>query len=493
MRRMTIPRACSVVPLLILSLTAAAMPSAAAPPPFATGPTSSTAERSPSVGPTSSTAVPQSLAEQYREVADRLIDAALDDHFAWERLALLTDTFGPRLSGTQNLEDALDWVLEQMAADGLENVHAEPVMVPRWVRGEESALLVEPRPRELPMLGLGGSVGTPDGGIVAEVLVVNSFAELEQRAAEARGKIVLFNVPFTSYGETVQYRSRGAVEAARAGAVASLIRSVTPYSQQTPHTGAMGYEEGVERIPHAAITVEDADMLQRFQERGERIVVRLDMAAQTLPDAPSRNVMAEIRGSEFPDQVIVLGGHIDSWDVGQGAMDDGGGCVAAWEAVRLMKALGLRPRRTVRVVLWTNEENGLRGGNAYRDAHIDELDDHILAMESDSGVFAPTGFGFSGPDEALAILRDIATLIGRIDAGTINRGGGGADIGPIMREGVPGMGLQVDGTRYFWYHHTDADTMSVIDPDELARCVAVLAVMAYVVADMPQRLPRSMP
>jgi carboxypeptidase Q len=231
-------------------------------------------------------------------------------------------------------------------------------------------------------------------------------------------------------------------------------------------------------------------MLQRFQDRGRRIVVRLKMEAETLPDAPSRNVMAEIRGSELPDQVIVLGGHIDSWDVGQGAMDDGGGSVAAWEAVRLMKALGLRPRRTVRAVLWTNEENGLRGGNGYRDAHIDELDDHILAMESDGGVFKPSGFGFTGSDQAYAMVSEIATLLDRIEAGAISRGGGGADIGPIMNEGVPGMGLQVDGTRYFWYHHTDADTMAVIDADEMARCVAAMAVIAYVVADMPQRLPR---
>ena len=433
------------------------------------------------------------IAERYREAADRLIDAALADHFAYERLTELVDTFGPRFSGTQNLEDAIDWILEQMEADGLDNVRGEPVMVPRWVRGEESARLIEPRDRELPMLGLGGSIATPAGGITAEVLVVGSFEELERRAAEAAGKIVLFNAPFTSYGQTVAYRRDGASAAASAGAVASLIRSVTPYSQQTPHTGGMAYAEGVRRIPHAAITVEDAEMLQRFQERGERIVVQLQMSARTMQPARSRNVVAEIRGSELPDEVVVLGGHIDSWDVGQGAMDDGGGCVAAWEAVRLMKVLGLRPRRTVRVVLWTNEENGLAGGNAYRDAHLDELDDHILAMESDSGVFKPSGFGFTGSEAALAIISEIATLLERIEAGTINRGGGGADIGPIMSEGVPGMGLQVDGTRYFWYHHTDADTIDKLDPEEMARCVAAMAVIAYIVADMPERLPRATP
>ena len=431
-----------------------------------------------------------SIAEQYREAADRLIDAALADHFAYERLTELVDTFGPRFSGTQNLEDALDWILEQMEGDDLDNVRGEPAMVPRWVRGAESAELLEPRVRDMPMLGLGGSIGTPAEGITAEVLVVKSFDELERRAAEARGKIVLFNAEFTSYGQTVRYRRDGAVAAARAGAVASMIRSVTPYSQQTPHTGGMAYDDSVTRIPHAALTVEDAEMLQRFQDRGARIVVRLKMEARTLDDAPSRNVIAEIRGSELPDEVVVLGGHIDSWDVGQGAMDDGGGCVAAWEAIRLMRMLGLQPRRTVRVVLWTNEENGLRGGNAYRDAHIDEIDGHVLAMESDSGVFAPSGFGFTGSDEAYEIVRQIGTLLERIDAGEITRGGGGADIGPIMREGVPGMGLQVDGTRYFWYHHTHADTIDKLDPDEMARCVAAMAVMAYVVADLPDKLPR---
>lgn len=426
-----------------------------------------------------------------RPSAERLIEAALADSAAYRRLTELVDRFGPRFSGTDNIERAIDWILEEMRADGLENVRGEPVMVPRWVRGEESAELIAPRAKRLPMLGLGGSIATPAGGITAEVLVVGSFDELARRAAEASGRIVLFDVPFTSYGETVAYRSTGAIEAARAGAVASLIRSVTPFSMQTPHTGGMRYEEGVARIPHAAITPEDASLLRRLSERGERVVVRLAMSAQTLPDAPSRNVVAEIVGRERPDEVVVLGGHIDSWDVGQGAMDDGGGSVAAWEAVRLMHRLGLRPRRTVRVVLWTNEENGLRGGNGYRDAHMAELDAHVLAIESDAGVFAPRGFGFTGSDAAFAIVHEVGRLLERIGAGTITRGGGGADIGPIMALGVPGMGLQVDGERYFWYHHTDADTIDKLDPREMALCTAAMAVMAWVVAELPEPLPRA--
>jgi carboxypeptidase Q len=431
----------------------------------------------------------QEIASAYRPAADRIIEAATSSHFAYERLGELVDRFGARFSGSVALEEALDWILQEMAEDGLENVRADTVMVPHWVRGDESLTLVRPRPRELPMLGLGGSVATPAGGIRAEVLVVSSFDELEARADEARGRIVLFDVPFTGYGQTVQYRSRGAVAAARAGAVASLIRSVGPESMQSPHTGAMGYEDGVPRIPHAAITVEDAQLLHRLQDLGERIEVHLEMDARFLPDAPSRNVMAELVGSELPDEIVVLGGHTDSWDVGQGAMDDGGGVVAAWEAVRLLKELGLTPRRTIRVVGWTNEENGLRGGTQYAADHGDE--NHILAMESDGGVFTPLGFGFTGSDRAFEMISEIGTLLEGIGAGRITRGGGGADIGPLMRAtGVPGMGLQVDGTRYFWYHHTDADTLDKLDPDEVALCVAAMAVMAYVVADMPETLPR---
>ena len=432
----------------------------------------------------------QDIARTYQKAADRLIDAALADSAAYERLTLLVDKFGHRFSGSANLENALDWILEEMQKDGLENVRGEPVMVPRWVRGNESAELLLPRPLNLPMLGLGGSVGTPPQGISAAVLVVSSFDELTARAEEARGKIVLFDPDWVNYGFNVQYRTNGAVAAARVGAVASLIRSAASYSIQTPHTGAMRYDPDVPQIPHAALTTEDARMIHRMQDRGERVYLRLKMEAQTHPDAQSRNVIAEIRGREFPDEVVVLGGHIDSWDVGQGAMDDGGGTVAAWEAVRLMHVLGMRPRRTVRVVLWTNEENGLRGGNADRDNYADQLDKHVLAIESDGGVFKPRGFGFTGSDEALDIVRQIGSLLDRIEAGTINRGGGGADIGPIMREGVPGAGLQVEGSKYFWFHHSHADTIDKLDPEEMARCVAAMAVLAYVVAELPEALPR---
>jgi carboxypeptidase Q len=433
-----------------------------------------------------------SLLQRYHPVAERII-AATADSAAYRRLAQLVDRFGHRLSGSESLERTIDWALEQMRRDGLQNVRGEPVMVPHWVRGEERIELLAPTRRPLPMLGLGGSIATPPGGVTAEVLVVSSFDELQRRAADAKGRIVLFDVPFTTYGQTVRYRRDGAVAAARLGAVASLIRSVTPYSMRTPHTGAMAYDSTVPRIPHAAITVEDAMLLHRLQDSGARPLVKIEMAARTLPDAPSRNTVAELVGSDKPDEVVVVSGHLDSWDVGTGAMDDAGGAVAAWEAVRVLKQLGLRPKRTVRVVMWTNEENGLAGGNGYRDAHAAAIDRHVLAIESDAGVFAPRGFGFSGSDSAFQIVRWIGGLLQPIGADSITKGGGGADIGPIMARGVPGMGLAVDGTRYFWYHHSDADTIDKLDPVEMGRCVAALAIMAYVVADLDEPLPRGTP
>jgi carboxypeptidase Q len=343
------------------------------------------------------------------------------------------------------------------------------------------------------MLGLGGSVSTPKAGITAPVLVVTSFEDLSRRAGEARGKIVLFDVPFTSYPETVHYRVEGASAAAKAGAVACLIRSVASFSIRSPHTGVMHYDSTAARIPAAALSVEDAMMLHRFQDRGEPVVVTLRMAARVLPDSPSRNVVAEVVGRERPDEVVVLGGHIDSWDVGQGAMDDGGGAVAAWEAVRVIHRLGLRPRRTVRVVLWTNEENGGRGGLAYRNMHAAQLGKHVLAMESDNGAFTPHGFRFSGSESAFATAQAVGGLLKPIGAGTVSRESESpeADITPLVERGVPGVGLDVDRTRYFWFHHSDGDTLDKLDPADVARCVAAMAVMAYVVADLPDPLPRT--
>ena len=431
--------------------------------------------------------------KNHKDIAKKLVETSLANELGFERLTYLTDYYGPRLSGSDVLEDGIDWIVEEMKKDGFDKVWTQPVMVPHWVRGKESITLNAPISKELPMASLGGSIGTDDEGVTAEVMVVKSFDELEERSAEANGKIVLFNVAFTTYGETVQYRVNGAIAAAKHGAIASTLASVASYSMQTPHTGTMSYEDGVKKIPHAAITVEDANLIERFINRGEKVELTIKMEAKTLPDAESRNVIAEITGSEFPDEIIVMGGHIDAWDNGHGAMDDGGGSVAAWEALRLIKETGVKPKRTIRVVLWTNEENGLRGANEYlRWVQEEEqsLENHVLAMESDSGVFDPIGFGFSGSDEAYKILVSIGKLLKNADSGEVRKGGGGADIGPLMRNGVPGMGLNVDGTKYFWFHHTAVDTIDKVNIDDFNECVATMAVFAYAVADIDTKLPR---
>ena len=425
--------------------------------------------------------------DAYRAPAGRIIGAALTSNNAYTRLGYLTDRIGNRLSGSTNLERAIAWAVAEMKNDGLDNVRAEKVMVPHWVRGQESLDMLTPVATKLSLLGLGNSVGTPAAGVTADAVVVRNFAELDALGERVRGKIVVYNAPYTNYGATVQYRLNGASRAARYGAVAALVRSITPTSLQTPHTGAMNYDPQQPKIPVAAITIEGAELLQRTYDRGDQISLRLKMEAKFLPDAESANVIAELKGTERPDEIVLIGGHYDSWDVGQGAHDDGGSCIAAWEAIRLLKELGLRPRRTIRVVLFTNEENGLRGGNAYRDAHRAELAKHIMAIESDSGTYRPEGFGLAAtaPPLVRANMMEIAKLLVGIDSHRIGSSGGGADIGPIMREGVVGANLDVEGSRYFDIHHTQADTLDKIDPRDLSLCVATMAVMAYTIADMP--------
>jgi carboxypeptidase Q len=428
--------------------------------------------------------------DDYRATAARIIGAALMSDKAYQRLAHLTDHIGNRISGSQNLERAIEWAVTEMKNDRLDNVRAEKVMVPHWVRGEESLELISPATRKLTMLGLGNSIGTSADGVSAEAVVVRSFDELDTLGEKVRGKIVVYNAPFSSYGATVAYRLNGASRAARYGAVAALVRSITPVSLNTPHTGAMRYDEAQPKIPTAAITIEAAEQLQRMYDRGDHPTLRLKMEAKFLPDAESANVVAEIKGSEKPEEIILVSGHYDSWDVGQGAHDDGGGCIVAWHAVRLLKELGLKPRRTIRVVLYTNEENGGRGGTAYRDTHRGELANHVLAIESDLGTYAPIGFGLgaTAPLQARANMTEIAKLLSSIRADKIAASGGGSDIGPIVAEGVTGASFDVDSSRYFEIHHTPADTLDKIAPQDLAACVAAMAVMIYVVADMPQSL-----
>lgn len=435
----------------------------------------------------------KSLDVEYRDAAAKLIGAAMVDTEGMAKLAYLCDRIGNRVSGSASLDRAIQWAAEQMKKDGLENVSTPAVEVPHWVRGRESASLESPITRQLVMLGLGGSVGTPANGITAEIVPVRTFEELEKKGRAAiEGKIVLYNEENLGYGRTVVYRSTGASRAAKLGAVAALVRSVdTATTLQTAHTGGMRYADDAPKIPTAAVSVEDALLMQRLYDSGDKVRVHLEMEAKTLPDARSANVMGEIRGREKPDEVVVIGGHIDSWDVGQGAQDDGSGIIGALEAVHLIHKLGLRPRRTLRVVFWTNEENGTAGAKAYRDALGDKIKSHVAAIEMDGGAEKPLGFGMSmangNADAALAQLQQIGKLLEGIGAGEMTKGGGGADIGPLMRDGVPGLGLRTVGTHYSDWHHTTSDTFDKVDPQDFRLCVATMAVVSYILADMPGR------
>jgi hypothetical protein len=433
----------------------------------------------------------------YADAATRLIGAALADEDGYAKLAYLTTEIGNRLSGSAGLERAVAWVDEQMRADGLANVRRQPIKVPHWVRGSESAEIIAPVRKPIGMLGLGRSVATPPEGITAPVVVVGSFDELDRLGGQAKGKIVVYDMPWMGYARTQSYRTTGASRAAKLGAVAALVRSLTPRSLYTPHTGSLNYDAASPRIPAAAITVEDARWIREMTSRGHDVRVRLQMGAQTLADTDSANVIGELVGRERPDEVVVVGGHLDSWDVGQGAHDDGAGIVAAWHAVVLMKKLGLTPRRTIRVVAWTNEENGVRGGNGYRDALGTAIGMHVAAIEMDEGAERPIGFGYDlsgvARDDprflrAASLLQEIARLLEPVGSNRFEPGGGETDIEPLMRGGVPGFGLRTVDEHYFDWHHTNADTLDKIDLEDFRRCIASMAVLAYVLADMPDRI-----
>jgi hypothetical protein len=437
-----------------------------------------------------------------RTAAERLMGAALADTHAYLRLSELCDGIGNRLSGSESLDRAVQWAAAAMRGDGLSGVRLQPVMVPHWVRGEEHAEMVSPGPQPLAMLGLGRSVGTPPGGITADVVVVTSFEALDSLPADrARGRIVLYDVPFKSYGETVRYRGAGAEHGARRGAVAVLVRTVGPVSLRSPHTGAMAaYGDTLPKIPSAAVSIEDAEMMHRLTARGVPVRVHLEMGAHTEPDARSNNVIGEVRGRERPDEIVVVGGHLDSWDVGQGAQDDGVGCVLAMESVRLMQRLGLHPRRTVRCVLWVNEENGGRGAKAYADSLHGDVSHHVAAFESDGGAERPIGFqlgvrrvGSDSTDAArlatgLTRLKALAPLFAGLGADQMTDGGGDADIGPLMTMGVAGISHRTTMEHYFDWHHSRADMLDKVDPVELRKNLAALAALVYLVADDPEPL-----
>lgn len=418
---------------------------------------------------------------------ERLLSAALADSHSYKRLGDLCTLVGPRPNGSPGYAAAVDWARDCLRSDGLDRVWTDSLTVPNWVRGVEKAEVIAPRRFDLPILGLGGSVGTPPEGLTAPLLAVASFDELERRADEAAGRIVLFAPQWEGYGKTVQYRGHGATRAAKHGAVGCLIRSVTPRSLSTLHTGVMRYDEGdtIPRIPAAAISVENAMLLLDMDRRGLETVVSMRMDAERLPDAPAANILGDLTGREKPDEIVVIGAHLDSWDVGTCAHDDGAGCVIVMEAARLLKKLDMRPRRTVRVVLYADEEMTQQGGRDYARRYLDSLEKHFAALECDAGAYAPAGFGVRGDSTLVDHVRGLARPLAVLGADAVEAGWSGVDVSFIVERGVPGVGHRVHGDHYFDIHHSAADTFDKIDAGDLARNVAAVAAMAYALAEDP--------
>ncbi|XP_053668881.1 carboxypeptidase Q-like [Anopheles marshallii] len=433
---------------------------------------------------------------QYQPVVDSIFQHIVSGEYAgktWQSLLEFTDRFGPRLTGTKQLEDAIDYAVQEMIAEGLDNVHTEEAVVSHWQRGREWAELVDPFKKNLPMLGLGKSVGTPPEGITGEVIAVESFEEFEQFTVEqVKGKIVVFAPAWVSYGVTGRYRYESASLASRKGAAAVLIRSMTPFSIGTPHTGTTQYDADVHRIPAAAITVEDAMLLLRKFRRGDKMVIHLKMDAFNLDPAISRNAIGELEGHTFKNtSVVVVSGHMDSWDVGTGASDDAGGVFISWKAISFLKAMGLRARRTIRAIYWTAEEVGVEGADAYERQHAeDEKKEFNVFFESDSGTFEPTGLDFSGNHAAQCIFAEVAKLMPGFDEFTYTEGVVGSDIGNWVGRRFPGVSLRNKNENYFWYHHSDGDTMQLEDPVALDRSTALWAATAYVIADLSIDIPK---
>jgi carboxypeptidase Q len=439
----------------------------------------------------------------YRDTVSRLLGAALVDQAAWDKLAMLSDSFGHRMNGSPGQALAIEWALATMRAEGLENVRGEPVMVPNWIRGQESVTLLDPYPRPLVMAGYGNSVGTPPEGITADAVVVKSLEDLAARGREVAGKIVVYSPDWVDYPHDASwenylalrgFRISGHADAARLGARAVLLRSIYPPHARQAHTGSLKYVDGVERIPSGALSPEDALMLERIQARGQPIRLTLKMEARHEPEVESANVVGEIVGREKPHEVIVLGCQFDTWDAGVGALDDGCGAAIVWEALRLMRSLDLRPRRTVRCVLFANEENGTSGGLGYRDRHRDALADHVAMFEADSGVLGRPQFRVSGTPETIATVSAIARfadMLGFAPAANPVRIGTAEDIHASCEAGdIPSVTLQGDNEPYAVYHHAEGDMVEAVPPDALARATAGVAAMAYVLAEMPDRLPR---
>jgi carboxypeptidase Q len=437
----------------------------------------------------------------------RLQQAALTSDYAYRQVAHLSNNIGPRLTGSAQAAKAVEYVASELKALGCE-VQLERVMVPHWVRGEETAALVQfpgqaaNTTQKIVLCALGDSVATPTDGIEAEVIAVRNFDELKSLPRDkVAGKIVLFNYPFDkqmaaegrggeAYGEAVVYRADGPSAAARQGAVACLIRSVGGAEYRLPHTGQTDYANDAPKIPAGAVTAEDADLIADLVRQGA-VRMKLVLTPQTLPDVESANVIGDIKGSEHPEQVIVVSGHLDSWDLGTGAIDDGAGVAVSMGVANLTQKLHLKPKRTIRVIAWMNEENGLAGSKQYAKDHEKEWMNHFAAMETDGGADHPLGINIKAKPEAKKTFAPVAAILQGSGAGMLNLVEHcGADIGPMEKAGVPAFSPIQDSRFYFNYHHTAADTLDKIVPKELAENSAVVAVLAYALANMEQPLPR---
>jgi carboxypeptidase Q len=438
---------------------------------------------------------------------NKIRDAALNDEWAFRRLADLCDKIGPRLSGSPQADAAVEQIAAVLKGSGL-SVALQPVSVPHWVRGDEQAEIIEysGRPNGITQLlhltTLGGSVATPQQGITAQVLVVHSFDELRAHAAEARGKIVVYDVPFnevlaanghadTAYGQGVAYRAQGANAAARVGAAAALVRTVGGANYRLPHTGTMTYDPKVAKIPTAALSAEDAMWISRLAAEGP-VTLKLKLLPQKLPDVDSHNVLADWIGRERPEEIVIVSGHLDSWDLAQGAIDDGAGVASAMGAVHVLQSLGLHARRTIRFVGWMSEENGSAGGQAYAKLNGAVLAQQIAAIESDNGAGRPLGISAHVPPESLVLFEPLRSALAPLGATMLERrgGAGGSDVAYLDAGGVPTLAPIVDTRTYFDYHHSAADTLDKVEPDNIRRQVAVLAMMAYFVAELADPLPR---
>lgn len=440
-------------------------------------------------------------------VMARLRDAAMRDDYALTELRHLTDNIGPRLSGSAQAQQAVDYVAAEMRALGAE-VTLEKAMVPHWVRGAESAEVLQ-WPGQTPgttqkvvLTALGGSVATPAEGLTAEVVVVDDWQQLHALPAGAvKGKILLFNHKFdkelaaqggglNAYGGAVVYRGAGPIAGAAVGAVAVLVRSVGGADYRLPHTGFTQYSDGVPKVPAAAVTAEDADLLKNLSSQGS-VKLHLTLTPQTLPDAASYNVIADWKGTEHPEQVVVVSGHLDSWDLGTGAIDDGAGVVVSMQVLHLLREVGIHPRRTVRFVAWMSEEEGSQGAAAYMVDHAAEVVNHVGAIESDLGSDHPTGIYYAGKPALDQWLRPVAQVLDSIGAETlVSAPETGEDIGGLTEKGVPSFAPVQDSRFYFNYHHTAADTFDKVDPKHLNENAAVMTVLAYALADSAEAAPR---